>query len=222
MSSRIARLIFTFGFVVILSLPPVAFAAPAAPSPQPEALAHYEVDTGHSAILFKVKRNGVSNFFGRFNRFSGTIDLLEKGARTSDEIALAIAVDSLDTGIDGRDSKLKNGKGLFAIAEFPKVIFTSTQVRKVGPSLFRVQGTLTFRGISQPVKFEAKRLGSKTDNNGGGAAGFEAVLHFDRSKFGMTGMAGSISDDVEVTVSLACTRKASEPVAKEDRAEPAQ
>lgn len=169
---------------------------------------HYEIDAGHSSILFKVKRNGVSNFFGRFNRFSGTIDLLEKGARASGDVSLAIAIDSLDTGIDARDTKLKNDKELFAFGEFPKALFTSTSVRKVGPNRFGVQGTLTFRGIAQPVHFEAKRLGASIDRDGGGAAGFEAVIRFSRGKFGMTGMAGSIGDEVEVTVSLACAAKA--------------
>ncbi|MDX2022583.1 MAG: YceI family protein [Deltaproteobacteria bacterium] len=172
-----------------------------------EAL-HYEIDTGHSSLIFKVKRNGVSHFFGRFNKFSGTVELLEHAGKVKGQVNLSIAVDSLDTGISARDNKLKSDPDLFAVSAFPEVTFVSKQIRKAGRDRFTVDGDLSFRGISQPIRFVAQRLGATRDAKGGGMAGFEAVIPFSRGRFGMTGMAGSISDEAEVTVSLACVLKA--------------
>ena len=35
----------------------------------------YAVDTVHSSVLFSVKHNNVSNFYGRFNKIDGTFNV---------------------------------------------------------------------------------------------------------------------------------------------------
>ena len=67
-----------------------------------------EIDATHSSVVFKVKHQKVSWFYGRFNAVKGSINL------DGDKSVVAITIDatSVDTGNEGRDRHLRGpGRG---------------------------------------------------------------------------------------------------------------
>ena len=101
------------------------------------------IDAGHSSALFMAKHLGVSNFYGRFNKVSGTYTV-DPDAPDNCAMEIEIPTDSLDTNAEGRDQHLK-GPQFFNAAEFPTLgvgiqaltVGAVTLNTTVGPVLFR-------------------------------------------------------------------------------------
>lgn len=161
----------------------------------------WTVDGVHSTVLFKVRRDGVTNFFGRFDDIGGTFELPAPGS--PGRVHFEIKTGSLSTGAGGRDQRLR-GDEFLATDKHALATFDAPSVERLAPDLFAASGQLTIRGISKPLRIQVRKLGEKTSDKGEKHAGFETVFKFRRGEFGVKGMAGYISDEVEVTVSLAC------------------
>ena len=58
--------------LALLCLMPSSLRTPSAP--QAAAAESYTVDVVHATLLFKVNHLGISNAYGRFNKFSGDIE----------------------------------------------------------------------------------------------------------------------------------------------------
>jgi len=70
----------------------------------------YIVDNVHSAVIFRVKHSGVSNFYGRFNKFSGYINYGGDNNNLN-SIEIIIEAGSVDTANAKRDEHLKISGG---------------------------------------------------------------------------------------------------------------
>ncbi len=171
--------------------------------PQARA-ATFEVDSSHSTVLFKVKHAGVGHFYGRFNDVRGLV-FLDDNASDKASITIDVKTDSVDSASADRDRHIK-GQGSLAAEKYPLISFRSKRVKATGTDTFLVSGTLSFRGVARDLEFRATRIGSSSDDKGGRKVGLEATFRFKRSDFGWTGF-GSISDDVDVIVSLECNLK---------------
>tara|TARA_R110002096_G_scaffold4501_1_gene21034 strand:- start:1886 stop:2470 length:585 start_codon:yes stop_codon:yes gene_type:complete len=168
----------------------------------------YEVSAGMSYVLFKVRHFGVSNAFGRFNEFSGTVTgdpASPEGAKIEFEVAAA----SVDTGIEDRDNHLR-GPDFFNAKEFPQITFKSTSVAPVDgkEGLYKLSGDLTLLGITKPVTAEFAYFGTGTGVKGKAIAGGEATFVIKRTDFGMSyGTPDALGDEVTITVALQGAKK---------------
>lgn len=94
-----------------------------------------------------------------FVDFSADGGSLEVGEATLDEngsgqARFAVPVTTLRTGHEDRDRKLAGGLWLDA-EKHPDLIFESTKVERVLPTVWAVEGTWTMKGVSKPVRFFA-------------------------------------------------------------------
>ncbi len=168
----------------------------------------YEVSAGMSYIVFKVKHFGVSNAYGRFNEFSGTVT--GDPAKAEDaSFEFAVKAASVDTGIEDRDNHLR-GPDFFNSKEFPTIDFKSTSITPVAgeENVYDLKGDLTLLGITKPVAAKFTFFGKGTGVKGSAIAGGEAVFTITRTDFGMNyGTPDALGDDVTITVALQGAKK---------------
>lgn len=88
-------------------------------------------------------------FAGKFGRFSGTIDF-DPAAPGNTRIRIVVDMASAETGDPQRDTAMPGGDW-FDVAKFPQAVFEAKSARKVGESDYEAVGSLTIRGVTQPV-----------------------------------------------------------------------
>ena len=169
---------------------------PSAPS---TSVADYKVDTVHSSVVFRIKHMGVSWFYGRFNKFEGSLTW-DPAKPEASVLQLSIDPASVDTNSKDRDSHLRN-PDFFSVKEFPNVTFKSSKVAKKGDKL-EVTGELELHGVKKTLTVPVEIVGS-AETEHGVRTGFEAILDIKRSDFGISyGLPDSLGDDVRLIVSL--------------------
>ena len=110
-------------------------------------------DKAHSEVGFSIVHMSLSNVRGHFGNIGGTIVLNEPDI-TKSTVNVTIDVNTVDTGVTGRDGDLK-GPNFFDVAQFPTATFVSTSVVKTGSGL-TVSGNLTLHGMTKPVVLQAE------------------------------------------------------------------
>lgn len=159
----------------------------------------YKVDPVHSSVIFSIKHNGVTDFYGDFKDISGTVTF--DGADSSkSSVELTVPVESIDTRNDKRDQHLKS-PDFFNAKQFPAITFKSNKVEGSGES-YKISGDLTIHGVTKPITADFKR---GADGKGGGGktvGGGEARFTIKRSDYDMKFMLGPLGDEVNIILSL--------------------
>ena len=159
----------------------------------------YKVDPVHTSSIFGVKHNGVSNFYGRFNKAGGSFNI-DAADPSKSFIDITIDTESVDTANAGRDKHLKSGD-FFSAAEFPVMTFKSKSFKKSGENTYDVTGDLTIRGKTKEVTVSVTDTGRGKARNGE-VAGFETKFNIKRADYGVSFMVGpGLSDDVMILFS---------------------
>ena len=165
----------------------------------------YEVDAEHSMIIFRAKHMGVSNNYGRFNEFSGTLTVDEADVANS-AIELEVKAESVDTANEKRDQHLRS-PDFFNAKQFPVITFKSTKVEKVDEDTLKVTGDFELHGVKKSLTVEVELTGKGKNRQGTALIGFETIFTIKRSEFGMNYGIGAVSDDVRITVSVEGVKK---------------
>ncbi len=163
--------------------PPLLLAA-ALSLPLSASAADYKIDESHTRVGFKVRHLMSSWVHGEFTEFGGDIvfdpDNLEESS-----VDITIAMDSVDTGNDKRDTHLRTGD-FFAAKRFPEMTFVSTEIRNAGGTSFEIVGDLTLRGVTQTVVLDVSWPGQAFRSPMGMLVyGFHAEAVIDRTEFGL-------------------------------------
>lgn len=159
----------------------------------------YKVDPVHTSAVFGVKHNGVSNFYGRFNKTAGTFNV-DPADPSKSFIDITIETDSVDTANANRDKHLKSGD-FFAVTEFPTMSFKSKSFKKTGDGTYDVTGDFTLRGKTTEIIVPVTDTGHGKARNGE-VAGFETRFRVNRSDYGVSFMVGpGLSDEVSILFS---------------------
>ncbi len=170
-------------------------------APNPELTAgRYNIDPSHSEVGFTVRHLGLSKVRGRFNTFSGTLDI--GSDRLASSVTASIDLSSVDTNNADRDGHLKS-TDFFNTETNPTMEFVSTSVTES-----TVQGELTINGVTKPVTLELEFHGVTVDGYDTTRAGFSASTVIERSAFGIDfnaplGLDGMlISDKVSIELEI--------------------
>lgn len=156
----------------------------------------YALDPVHSNVLFKIKHMNVSNFYGRFNKVTGSFSTGEAAS-----VDVTVDASSVDTNNSKRDDHVKS-PDFFSVKEFGEMTFKSTGLKKSGDS-WKGTGDLTFHGVKKSVDVELKLVGAGPGMGGKGeVAGVETSFTIKRSDYGVKGMVGMLGDEVTIWVSL--------------------
>jgi polyisoprenoid-binding protein YceI len=143
----------------------------------------WTLDPTHSELQFKVKHLMITTVTGSLKSFSA--ELVSTGDDfTNGEISFSGDLSSIDTGNTDRDNHLKSGD-FFDAEQFPTMSFKSTSVEKDGDD-YVVNGNLTIKDQTKPLKLNAEFGGIATDPWGNTKAGFTLSGKINRSEFGLT------------------------------------
>ena len=101
---------------------------------------------------------------GGFNKFTGTIDLVNNKAEES-QVAVDIEMVSVFSDADGLTKHLQTGD-FFEVEKHPKSSFVSTKIeadKAKGEGNYTVTGDLEMRGVKKSITFPAKISVSATE-----------------------------------------------------------
>lgn len=177
------------GFVTLALLPSASLA---------KAL---QIDTSHSVITFEATHLLVSKIPGRFEKFSGKIDLNEKDF-TKSKVEFDVDITSISTSVAQRDDHLKSAD-FFDVQKHPTAKFRKAKITKEGES-YTITGDLTIRGVTKKVSFALQNLGKVEDPvMKTSKYVFYATGTINRKDFGVSyGPNEIVGDNVSLTINL--------------------
>ena len=171
----------------------------------------YKIDPSHSEVGFTI-RHMVSNVRGRFNDFSGTVDMDAKAPQKG-SVEFSVKTTSIDTGNADRDKHLRTAD-FFDVEKYPEITFKSDSVKPAGKDKYNVTGTLTMHGVSKKVTLPVTFNGEGKDPWGNTRAGFETATKLDRKEYGIVWNKAIdnggvlLGDDVNVSINLETVKTA--------------
>ena len=128
---------------------PSSAPAPSAPVPAAAAGATgWIIDPAASRLGFRGTQLGAV-FEGSFQRFRAEIDF-DPATPETGRAEVVVETGSASTGDAQRDTALPTADW-FAVADFPEARFVAETFRRTGENAYVAEGTLTLRGITQPL-----------------------------------------------------------------------
>ena len=143
----------------------------------------WSVDPIHSTVGFSVKHLGIATVRGKFEDFSGTLEIGE-GDETARAYGTVQGV-SINTGDDGRDEHLRSAD-FFGVEQNPELGFESTAIEQVDEDTFEITGDLSMNGVTKPVTLTAEVQGEETDPWGNERVALEVTGQLNRGDWNMT------------------------------------
>ena len=172
----------------------------------------WALDPTHSEVHFKVKHLVISTVTGTFKEFDGSFET-ENDDFSNAQIEFSLDVRSIDTNQEQRDTHLKSAD-FFDAEKYPKITFKSTSFTKDGDD-YLLQGNLTVKDLTKPVRLSVEFGGTATDFYGNEKAGFEITGKISRKEFGLTWdavtEAGAIvvGDEIKLNINAQFVKQAS-------------
>lgn len=143
----------------------------------------WNIDAGHSAIEFGVKHLGISTTRGRFQKFSGHVEVDAEGV--PQQVQVRIEAASVDTNMADRDKHLRS-PDFFDVGLHPAITYRSSAVRPAGPNTYEIDGELTLRGVTKAVRFTATVEPAMVDPWGNERVAGRATGKLSRKDWGLT------------------------------------
>lgn len=141
----------------------------------------WNLDPTHSEIGFKVKHMMITNVSGSFGKFDAQVETNGLDFTTA-KIEFTADIDSVTTSNNDRDNHLKS-PDFFDAANYPQLKFVSTKFEKGGDENYVLQGNLTIRDVTKPVKFNVEFGGIGKDPWGNEKAGFTITGKINRTDY---------------------------------------
>ena len=169
----------------------------------------FAIDPNHSEVSFQI-RHLVSQVRGRFNEFSGAVQLDPKNLPAS-SVEFHIKTASIDTNVADRDKHLRSAD-FFDAEKYPEITFKSESIQPAGKDKYNVTGTLTMHGVSKKVTLPVT-YGGQVKVGGSTRAGFQTETTLDRKDYGiiwnkaLDAGGAMLGDDVSVSINLEALKK---------------
>lgn len=183
------------------SLTPFAALALATPALAAET---YEIDKGHSAVVFSAKHFNAGYTYGRFDDFKGSFTV-DKSNHANDKVHIEVMATSVNSGVAKRDDHLRN-TDFFNAAQFPTIVFDSTKAVPKDADTITVTGNLTMHGVTKPVTFDVDWTGEGDDPWGSHRMGAHATFSLKRNDWGVSGLKDAVGEEIRLIVSLEGSR----------------
>lgn len=173
-----------------------------APTAAQDLAGTWDVDTVHSTASFAIKHMRVSTFRTGFKQVDAT--LTSEGGEL--RLTGKVAADSIDVQDESFRGHLLSEE-FFDVANHPTIDFVSTAISQGADGALEVEGDLTVKGITKPVKATGT-LSQATNPWGQELAGVELETTLDRHELGLDWNADLptggkvLSDDVTLHVHL--------------------
>ena len=159
-------------------------------------------DKPHSQLNFSVTHLGIATIAGTFNTVEAKITA-SKDDFSDASVELTADVNSINTNNEQRNTHLKS-EDFFDAAKYGALTFKSTSFTRTGDKKYKVEGDLTFHGVTKHVTLDATYNGTITHPmNKKLVAGFFVTGVIKRSDFGIGPKfpAQFLSDEVTLNAS---------------------
>lgn len=164
----------------------------------------YDVDSVHSAAVFRISHLGLSWTYGRFTGLEGRFTI-DRANPANTQFVLEARAESLTTDNPQRDAHLRSPDFLNT-RQFPTISFKSTKCELVENG-WKVQGELTLHGVTHPATLIF--VGGRTAQFPPGTerTGYSTEFVIRRSAFGMDRMLEAVGDEVHIFLSFEGIRR---------------
>lgn len=168
--------------------------------------ATYQIDPDHTNARFSIDHFNTSTNVGGFYGLTGQLEF-DQNRRTG-SVNITIPTNSIHTGSPQLTHHLQ-GADFFNTAQHPRIRFVSSKFNFEGNKLTSVDGNLTMKGQTHPIRLTAQKFNCynnpilKTMTCGGD---FTATI--DRSRWGLDFLADAgITNTVLLTIQVEAGRK---------------
>lgn len=152
----------TLGLALVLAQAALPAAAqfpapmPAQAAGGPVRNASYVIDPTHTFVMYEMGHYGTTTNRGRFSTKDGSVKI--DGSGTGGRIDITMDIASINTGVDLLNRHVQS-KDFFNVAEFPVARFVAEKLNFATDKVTEVDGSLTLKGVTRPVKLQASRFG---------------------------------------------------------------
>ena len=155
---------------------------------------NYTPTDAGSKVRFVIKNFGI-NTGGTFEGLTGSI-LFDPANLAGASFNVSVDAKSVDTDMEARDNHLRKEE-YFDVEKYPKLSFRSTKITTTNKEGYLFMfGVITIKNISKEISFPFKQT-SKDDG-----ILFEGEFKLNRRDFGVGGKSFSMSDDLNVELSI--------------------
>lgn len=145
---------------------------------------NWNIDPTHSNVGFKVKHMMFTNVKGSFTDYTATATTENENDLTNATLAFEAKTASINTENADRDNHLKSAD-FFEADVYPSIKFDSTSITDKGGNKYTIEGNLTIKDVSKPIKFNAEYSGKLTDPWGNTKSGLILEGAINRKDFGL-------------------------------------
>lgn len=175
-------------------------------SPQAVEAGTYGVEPQHTRVQFSVAHMGFTDWYGDFTGVSGSLTI-DPARIAAAKVDIAIPTASVSTTNAKLDGELKSADW-FDAATYPTIRFVSTKVVRTGDRTARINGELTFHGVTKPVVLDAMFNGAGPNPMSKAfTVGFNATVAIRRSDFGVKTYVPVVGDATTLRISAAFEKK---------------
>lgn len=162
----------------------------------------YVIDTkgAHAFVQFRIKHLGYSWLLGRFNDFTGTFSYDEKNPAAA-KVEVTIKTASIDSNHAERDKHLRD-EDFLHVDKYPEARFVSTGFTDNGDGTAVLEGDLTLRGVTRPVRIDVEHIGHGPDPWGGYRRGFAGTTNLVLKDYNINYDLGPAAREVEMFLSI--------------------
>jgi polyisoprenoid-binding protein YceI len=173
--------------VLSLALATAAFAAPST----------YTSDANHTYVRFSYSHMGFTTQESRFNSVKATVTY--DPAAKSGSVDVLVDTKSVDTGSDLFNEHIQ-GPDYLDTAQFATATFKSTSVKFDGDKPVSIEGNLTVKGVTKPVKLTVTSFKHAPNMMKKDAIGADATGTIKRSDFNMAKAVPMVGDEVTLEI----------------------
>jgi polyisoprenoid-binding protein YceI len=147
-----------------------------------------------SKVRFVIKNFGI-NTGGTFEGLAGSI-VFDPANLAGASFSVSVDAKSVDTDLEARDNHLRKEE-YFDVEKYPKLSFRSTKITTTNKEGYLFMfGVITIKNISKEISFPFKQT-----NKDGGIL-FDGEFKLNRRDFGVGGKSFSMSDELNVELSI--------------------
>lgn len=156
-----------------------------------QAQTTWSVDNAHTKIGFTVTHLTIADVDGFFRTYDGSVVTKTADDFTGATVSFNIDPKTINTETEARDKHLQQDE-FFDTEKFPKIEFKGGTLRKVSGKNYKLDGTLTIKGVTKPISLDVVMNGIAKDPWGNTKAGFKFTGKLKRTDFGVGKPGGAI------------------------------
>ena len=164
----------------------------------------YEIQQETSNVAFQVD-SPVGPVWARFQNFEGSFTMLNSGAY-NDPSSIVINAKSMDADSDFIKALLKS-ESFFDTENFPSMRFVGSSFEWLTEKKAVLKGYMTIKNVTRQVAFYVELIGVNTEHRFSDRITVTASTTIRRSEFGINTLLPTISDDINLFMSIDALKK---------------